>query len=256
MVALMKKFMGLVLGLVMYQCSFADCMPFGIRVVNDTRTLTKNGILIIEFYAESQTYVPGLGNKYPVYLRSKTASVLLQPVEILKGEMGLTEVVFRPTGDLAVSDIYELQIDNLPQQVQRYNSQQHAPEPYLFTIAGTTFQTLPLLNKLPVETKNTMAMYGCGPERLVYFSIDASEGVKYVRAKVKSVETGKEISYIILIGDRTVMIGHSMCSGQFHFNDGKNYTVRFSPIDADGNEGQLSEAIGFKRPEMEDDISN
>jgi hypothetical protein len=229
----------------------AMCSSSGVSVVGDRKTLHKNSILILEFYGMSQDYVTGLGKKNLVWLRSKNAKVALQVIEVLKGEMNVTQVVFRPTCDLAEGDLYELLLDNLEDTrgLQRYNSETQKNEPYTFRIEKNTAINTPLsFTTTPVETKKEMTEYGCGPARFVHFSIAADRSLKYVRATVKNNKTGKTTTYILTIQDGKVVVGHGMCSGAFHFDDGDNFTVSFALMDNSGNTGRSSAPVNFTSP--------
>lgn len=238
--------------------AFAKCGPGGISVLSDRKTLTKNGVVILEFSAFAQEYVPEIGNKYLVYLRSANASVLLQPVEVLKGEMNVTEIIFRPTCDLIEGDVYELQIERLANAeriLAEYNSTTNKFEPFRFAITGGNINLSLAFTKKPVETKRSMDVFGCGPARYVHFNIAADTTLEYVRAKVTNAMTGKTTSYIVLVKNGEVVIGHGMCSGAFHFDDAEKFTVSFSLLDNSGNEGKISASIAFQKPQIKDGSS-
>jgi hypothetical protein len=229
----------------------AKCGGSGVFILGDTRTLYKNSVLILEFYAASQDLVPGIGNKYLVWLKSKNAKVALQPIEILKGEMSVTEVILRPTCDLIEGDVYELVIDNLKdwRGPQRYNSTTNKPEPYTFTIIKNNVGSIPLsFTSTPLETKKDMEVFGCGPARSVHFSIAADPSVNYVRANVKNNTTGKITTYILAITNGEVIIGHGMCSGAFLYDEGEKFTVSFALLDNAANAGKYSDGINFTKP--------
>jgi hypothetical protein len=236
------------------QSASAKCGPGGISVLSSRKTLTKNGIVILEFSAHAQEYVPGIGKKHLVYLRSGNASVLLQPVEVLKGEMLVTEIVFRPTCDLIEGDVYELQIDGLPKgvRVQDYNYETNKFEPNTFTIiAGNNSPSLAFITT-PLETKRSMDVFGCGPARYVHFRISADTTIEYVRANVSNAITGKTTTYIVAVKNGEAIIGHGMCTGAFHFDDSEKFTVSFVLLDDRGNEGKISAPIAFQAPQIKD----
>lgn len=252
--SILKKLLVLLLGLIAYQSGFAKCSSSGIFIVSDNRTLTKNGIIILEFYYYSQDLVPEMGKKYQVYLRSKNATVALLPVEVLKGEMHVTEIVFRPTCDLVVGDTYELTTDPLPNKEHiygPYNATTRTWDPQVFTIVGSPAASKPTFLNVPAETKKEVMAFGCGPAREVSFSISADQDIKYVRAKVKNLFTNKVTTYIITVKNGIAIVGHGMCSGAFLYDDGKKYTVSFSLIDDAGNESGASDAIAFEKPVSE-----
>lgn len=231
----------------------AKCGSSGIWIVGESKTLYKNSILVLEFYAMSEDIVPGIGNKYLVWLKSKNAKVIMQPIEILKGEMSVTQIIFRPTCDLIEGDVYELVIDGIKDWhgPRHYNSATNKSEPYSFTIIKNTSLLIPLLfTTAPLETKKEMEMYGCGPARYVHFSIVADPSLKYVRANVKNKQTGKTTSYILTIEKGEAIIGHGMCSGAFLFDEGEKFSVSFALVDNAGNTGKYSAPIDFTKPNL------
>jgi hypothetical protein len=232
----------------------ADCSSGGIYVARGSEKLYKNSILILEFYAMSQEVVPGIGNRYLVWLQSGNAKVAMQPIEVLKGEMDITQVVFRPTCDLVEGEVYKLVIDSLSEWhiPHRYNSTTGNREPYSFTILKNTAIDLPLLfTKAPVETKKELILMGCGPLRSVHFSIVADTSIRLVRASVKNNYTGKTTIYILPIENGEVSVGHGMCSGPFLFDKGEKLTVSFALLDYTGNAGKYSAPISFTKPVLE-----
>jgi hypothetical protein len=248
----MKRYVIITLAVLFHSLvATAKCAFEGIYVVGYNQSLHKNSILILEFYYKSQDRVPEINNKYLVWLVSKNAKVALQPIEVLKGGMNVTEVIFRPTGDLVEGDVYTLQIDNLSkgESPDWYNEASNKFEPYSFAIIKDLPASSSLsFTKAPVETGKEYMPLGCGPARHVHFSIDADSSVRYVKAKVKDLYTGQTTIYILVVDKNTTSVGHGMCGGAFDFSDGEKYTVSFALMDASGNEGKFCDAIGFRKP--------
>jgi hypothetical protein len=110
----MKIILILFLSLIINPNVFAKCGSNGISCLNKKINLDKNGLIILEFYKISQTLIKDLNQKYPVYLQSNFGKVSLQVVEVLKGEMSITQVVLKPVKPLKIDQYYLFKIDNLP----------------------------------------------------------------------------------------------------------------------------------------------
>jgi len=74
----------------------AKCASSGIYCLSKSSALNKNGLIILEFHASSQSLISDLNSKYPIYFKSSKGKVLLNIVETLKGEMSLTQIVLKP----------------------------------------------------------------------------------------------------------------------------------------------------------------
>ncbi len=236
----------------------AKCGYFGIWPTSKKMELNRNGLVILEFYAESQNLIPDLNKKYPIYLQSGKTKVTLVVVEILKGDFRTIQVVFKPTSELLANENYELHIDDLPksryEQEPGYYNDKMKWERYTFKATDYLDYELPVLICPPVETKKSYIAFGCGPERLVYFKVSGQDKSElFVRASVKNKTTGRTTDYILPVEDGLVSLGHGMCSGPFYFDDTDNYEVTFILFDQSGNKGSMAQPIAFSKPTTADD---
>lgn len=246
----MKRFIALIFLMVTAQLTYADCAGNGIYLLSQHATINKNGLIILEFYGGSQLLVPDLNKKYPIYLRSGKEKNILIPVEILKGEFQVTQVVFRPAKELVAKKQYELKLDNLPSYESKPQSfRQGTRTGISFTVNDVTDIQSPILEQLPVVKKSTMVEYGCGPARWVHISLTGKdESELFVKARVKSKATGKVTDYIVDIENGVVKIGHGMCSGSFHFDNSNSFEVSFQLYDQSGNSTAFTKAVSFEKP--------
>lgn len=230
----------------------AKCANSGIYCLSKSTTFNKNGLIILEFYASSQSLIPDLNKKYPIYLKSSNGKVQLNIIETLLGEMSVTQIVLKPVSELKVDEIYSLQIDNLPKyerKPERYNSSSNKWEQLTFKVSNTIDNDVPTLNGTPSEQKKTLVYYGCGPAKWVYFTIAGQDKSElFVRAIVKNKATGKITTYILSIENGSVKVGHGMCSGAFHFDNGDNFEVSFQLYDQSGNRSSMTSTIAFSKP--------
>ena len=225
-------------------------MDHGIYLLPGSSSLNKNGLIILEFYASSQSLIKDLNKKYPIYLKGKGDKVNLVPIEILKGEMKLTQVVFKPGKGLKAGEVYSLVISNLPfyeTQPVRAGSGMTVR----FKINKTSDFKKPVFTGLPIERKKTMELFGCGPASWVYFNIPASDNSEWnVRVQVKEQSSGIKTEYILNAEDGMIKVGHGMCSGAIYFKNKQTYSIRFQLIDQSGNTSPFTRTITFSSPDL------
>ncbi|MEO6347549.1 MAG: hypothetical protein ABIO60_06525 [Aquaticitalea sp.] len=248
----MKHFILLILTFFITTIAFAKCTSRGIYCLTKSPTLNKNGLIVLEFYALSQLLISHLNEKYPIYLKSSNGKVQLNVIEILKGEMSLTQIVLKPASGLKPDQIYSLEIDNLPKgelKPKRYYGSSNKREELTFKISNLVDINLPVLTNTPTEQKKTLVYYGCGPATWVYFTVAGhDESELFVRANLKNKSTGKVTTFILTLEDGLTKIGHGMCSGPFHFDIGDNFEVTFQLFDQSGNKSDSTNSISFTKP--------
>ena len=236
-------------------CSFistavAKCTSSGIYISNNTTELNKNGLVILEFYANSQLLIPGLNIQYPVYLRSSEGKVTLVVRQVLKGYR-VTQVIFTADTNLDDQLTYEFHLDKLPKGERKpfrpFIDKQDGKH-IVFTVSKASKQTMPSFTGEPTEQKKTFEVFGCGPAKWVYFTIDLSDTtVKFVKALVRSTIKGTTTAYILPVENGLVAIGHDMCGGAFDFNE-PDFEVVFALLDSSGNEAVKTNPLAFKAP--------
>lgn len=250
----MKILVIIFLSLITSLNAFAKCGSNGISCLNKNFNLDKNGLVILEFYAISQTLITDLNKKYPVYLQSSSGNITLNVVEVLKGEMALTQVVLKPIKPLKINQYYLFRIDNLPKYEnlpKLYNQKSKTTSPLTFKAIESKNVKAPSFKVNPVFLSESLKEYGCGPEELVSFNIKASKEIDlFVRTTVKNKTTGKTTTFILEIENETVKVGHGMCSGAFYFANGKSFKASFQLLDLTGKMSIKSKPISFSIPEV------
>lgn len=251
----MRRITLIILTLFIATLAAAKCANTGIYCLSKSSTLNKNGLIILEFYASSQSLISDLNKKYPIYLKSPNGKVQLNVIETLTGEMRLTQIVLKPATELKADELYTLQIDNLPkyeQKPERYNSSSNKWESLTFKINNSVDNDIPILSNTPTEQKKSLVYYGCGPASWVYFNISGKDKSElFVRTNVTNKATGKVTTYILAIENGAAKVGHGMCSGAFHFDNGNNFEVTFQLLDQSGNKSNSTSTIAFTKPTKE-----
>ena len=128
-------------------------------------------------------------------------------------------------------------------------SSSNKSEQLTFKISNSVDNDIPTLIGNPTEQKKTLVYYGCGPASWTYFKISAQDKSElFVRARVKNKTTGLTTTYILNIENGLVKVGHGMCSGAFHYDNGDNFEVVFQLCDQSGNKSALTNTISFTKP--------
>jgi hypothetical protein len=230
----------------------AECASNSLSAFPSGKTIRQNSIIVVDGYGASQNVVKGLNKKYPVYLVNGKHKIKLTVKEILIGQFSLTQAVLIPENNLTVGLDYTLVIEKLPEyeSLDRWNSELKKNEPIVYTVVQGLDTIKPIFSLTPKEIKKSLIYYGCGPSIHVVFNcnvIDSSEFL--VKATVKNLKSGKETSYYVEPDKGVLNIGHGMCSGAFNFNDGDNYEIEFSIMDASGNlTTWTGDRIKFSKP--------
>ena len=244
----MKHYFFIFLSTFLALSGYAKCMDNGIYLLSRSSSLNKNGLVILEFYASSQSIIKELNKKYPIYLKSKKSKVTLIPIEILKGEMSVTQVILKPGPGIIPNKVYTLVIDHLPGNANR-PLKTDGGLPIKFKISNTNDIQKPVLISIPEEQKKTIDLFGCGPASWVYFNVQALDNSEfYVRIQVKSQVSGITTEYILNPENGQIMVGHGMCSGAIYFENGRQYEIRFQLVDQSGNKSTFTKPIKFTSP--------
>jgi hypothetical protein len=248
----MKQLLTLLLAFFCITTVFADCAGSGFSVFPNGKTIMQNSIFVIDGYAESQHVILELNKKHNIFLKSGNKKVKLLVTEICVGQFYLTQALLKPETELEAGLEYTLIIDNLPEyeNLKRYNNTTHNFEPITFRVESGTDNAKPILLTQPVEKDKSLVHFGCGPSIHVVFNNPAKDDSEIiVRTTVKNLMTGKETNYYILLENDLIRVGHGMCSGAFVFDNGNNYEVEFSFMDASGNlTSWKGDRIKFTKP--------
>lgn len=231
----------------------ADCGGGGISVIPEGPTLNTNPVLIIQEFDYAISIVTELNKKYPVYLHCNGDTVKLSVVEVLQGQMYISQALVKPVTALTPGKTYTLVIQGVSDQIlYRYNYAARKKEAITYLILNSADTVAPVSSgTAPVETRKTFTMYGCGPSTNVFFKCEVSDSSEiFVRATVTNKTTGKQSSGYLRLYDE-VRVGHDMCTGLFTYPDDGDYTLTISYMDASGNTTKPCAPVTFKRPTAE-----
>jgi hypothetical protein len=248
----MKQLLTIILGFFFVATVHADCAGTGISVFPSGKSIQQNSIFVIDGYAESQHVILGLNKKYNIYLKSGNKKIKLLVSETCVGQFYLTQAMLKPETELEAGLDYTMIIDNLPEYeaLKRYNHKTQKFESITYKVNAKKDLEKPKLSTKPKEIKKNLVHYGCGPSIHVVFSNPAKDDSEImVKTTVKNMKTGKETSYYIVPDSDKIYVGHGMCSGAFVFDEGNNYELEFTFMDASGNfTSWTGDRIKFTKP--------
>jgi hypothetical protein len=231
--------------------SSASCASRAIRVWPSGITITVSPVFMIEGYMESRGVIRALNKKYPIYLISGNEIVKLEVTGIYEGAFRLTQALMKPVEKLTAGKKYELRIDSL----DNYENISFEREKHEWIVSSIPDQTFPLWKADPRHLTNSYFPYGCGPAINATFCLCAQDdSPMLVHAMLKNESDILLSEYYLSYDDPIVNLGHYMCSGAFRFNEGDNYRVVFSLMDAAGNQNyEKTEGILFNAPSVADE---
>lgn len=236
------------------QASGYECAMSGIQYFPQQKEISLHPMFIIEGYAWSQKDIVALKNR-EVFLESASREkVALELQEILKGEMQLTQALYKPAQSLAPNTIYFLKVsaaqsENELEKFEQYNREKKEWENVAWNTSNLK-HTAPLNSNLQLEFVETnVEFYGCGPEANAVFDISGKGDAEiWYKTEVEELATGKRTIYYIREWKDQLFVGHGMCSGAFTYKKDGKYKVRFTPLNIDGNELATTSWTSFDSP--------
>ncbi|MES2374685.1 MAG: hypothetical protein V4557_19065 [Bacteroidota bacterium] len=214
--------------------------------------IKKNAVFVITFYGTSQNIVSQIDSKNHIYLKSGDEKLPLLIKEIHKGEFRLTQVLLKPASELTEGSVYEIFIDSLPpyEVLIGWNPQTKKYARPRWEVSNKRGTENPKWLKTPTYDSKSVTEFGCGPGKTVNFNFQAgnSSGI-LIKTTVKSLQTLKETTFYLDKEEDQIRVGHGMCDGAFHFDDGDKYEVSFQLMDQSGNlSTKNAKPIRFSRP--------
>lgn len=233
---------------------YSMCSSSNISVWPKTEKISRKSIFIIEGYAMTQTIIQNLNKEHKIYLKSKNSIIDLEVLKINIGGYRLTQAVLKPKKELTAGEYYTLEIDGLNAEEKKLLSE----EKHKWLVEELIDNKNPEWTKEPLLLNKEMSQYGCGPAIYVNFCFCANETSDIaVITRLKELKTGNQYEYYVLPISNKLTIGHSMCAGEFSFNENEKYEICFSLIDASGNtDAKFTKKISFTSPQEEDNIDN
>jgi hypothetical protein len=253
----MKKIFLLLLFIFGVKTASAECSMSGMTFYPEQKEISLNSMFIIQGYSFSQKTINNFKER-TIYLESENGELIkLNLQDILKGQMNLTQAIFKPSKELKPNTTYFLkysdQTENEGREMMQYNRIKKEREKVYWKT--TDKKTIEILNSnLNVEFEKTeVKHYGCGSSANAIFDVkNKFESEIWYKTEVVEIETNKKTIYYIKEWNGKLNVGHGMCSGAFTFNRKGKYKVRFTPTNTDGQSIKTTNWKTFESPFMKD----
>ena len=214
----MKKIILLLLLLTFgIKTALADCTMNGMTFYPEQKEISLNSMFFIQGYSLSQKTINSFKER-TIYLESENGELIkLNLQEILKGQMSLTQAIFRPSKELKPNTTYFLkysdQTENEGREMMQYNREKKKREKVYWKT--TNKKTIKNLNSnLNIELAKTEVIhYGCGPSANAIFDVkNKFESEIWYKTEVVAINTNKKNIYYIKEWNGKLNVGHGMCS--------------------------------------------
>ncbi|NOQ72163.1 MAG: hypothetical protein GQ574_09185 [Crocinitomix sp.] len=232
--------------------SFADCGASGIYVWPATNSsISEMPVITVEGYYIDQELVRKIGKDYNLYLKSANHLVRLIPVEILEGDMYLTQVVLKPVQLLKPDEEYELYTSSFPKKTTTIPETLELGIPKSkWTVRASNDKSAPVFTTTPKWIKSNIFYWGCGPGRSMKFEFETKEVDNFlVRTTLTNTADSSKTTYYIAATEGIISVGHGMCSGAFIPKEDVKYKVEFSLLDGSWNKGKTVSCELVYKPE-------
>lgn len=252
----MRKLLFLWIYLVAITHAWADCSDWATDFYPNNQKLASNGIIIVEGYADAASILRDFNKTYPIFLQAGKHKVKLKIKETYTG-YGTVQVILMPVEPLKVGEMYDFVIEGYTPKSEyhtftKYNMPDNKYEKPTWKIIEEAKNTLSWVKK-PTETQKRYAELGCGPSMYVDFACEVKGSEAYlVRVTLTNKAKKTKKTYYIIPSSNTLSIGHSMCSGEFSYEEEVDYIATFDLVDLAGKvtawEGK---GVAFARPTVQ-----
>jgi hypothetical protein len=249
----MKKVLALLFFSLVVNFSYADCAMSGMDFFPKKRNISLNSLFIIQGYSMSEETVESF-RKREIFLISESGEmVLLTLQEILKGQMSLTQGIFKPVRELKPNTKYFLKYSNETKreivEMQQWNAESKQREKVYWQTSEVKSTDL-ISSSLKIDyEKSEVIHYGCGPSSNAIFTVSNSNDLEvWYKTEVIEIATNKKTTFYLTEWENKLNVGHGMCAGGFIFKDVGKYKVRFTPVNTDGESIKTTEWKLFDSP--------
>ncbi|WP_299122189.1 hypothetical protein [uncultured Tenacibaculum sp.] len=234
------------------------CASSGMEFFPKQKQIGLNPMFIIEGYAMSQKTINGFKHR-KIYLETKNGELIeLNLQKILKGQMSLTQAIFKPSKQLEPNSIYFLKYSNQTEkegkEMTQYNRESKKIEKVYWETTKKNVKTSEKYNNLDISfIRSNVTHFGCGPAVSAIFKIKNMKTFDFwYKAEVIEISSNTKTTYYIKSRNSKLSIGHGMCSGAFTFNQKSKYKVKFTLINTEGKPLKTTNWKRFDSPYTKD----
>jgi hypothetical protein len=249
----MKKiFLFLILLFFLMEAS-AECALSGMQFFPQQKQISQNSWFMVEGYFMSRPTIESFSDRQ-VYLEAVSGeTVLLELQDMNVGKMSLTQAVFRPVKSLEPNTRYYLRFSDITEreehELQQYNHETRKREK-IYWETSELASSPKLSENFGLNLLDTeVTFYGCGPAAYAVFEVEGSEGNEiWYKTELVDLNNNDSMTFILSETLAELKVGHGMCSGGFTFEEENEYKVRFTAMNTDGDEIEISDWTYFESP--------
>ena len=249
----MKKIILFLILILNVNFSFADCSSNGMQFLPNSKTISLNPMFIIEGYYYSQQTIISFENR-KVYLVSENGEEInLKLIQILKGQMSLTQAIFKAETQLKPKTKYFIKYSNeTPSEIserKKWNEISKKNE-VIFWVTNESENFEELKPNLNIKFDKTEVIhYGCGPSANANFDTSNTNNLEiWYKTEVVDISKNTKHIYYLTSYENKISVGQDMCSGAFTYKKNGKYKVRFIAMNIDGKELKPTEWTIYESP--------
>lgn len=230
--------------------AFGKCGAGGLQFYPEQKEISLNTMFIIQGYAKSQENIIEFYKKR-VYLISENGELIeLKLQKMYKGQKDLTQAIFKPEKELKPNTKYFLKNPNDSIEFYSQWSSEKKENENVYWITTNLKESKAINPNLNIEfNKTEIIQYGCGPSVNAIFNVKNNSGGEiWYKTEVINLSNNRTNTYYIKDLDGKLNVGHGMCAGAFAFDRSSKYKVRFTPMNIDGKEIDVTNWIEFENP--------
>jgi hypothetical protein len=217
------------------------------------KTISQNPMFIIEGYNNSQQTVESFKNRNVFLISQYGEKINLKLAQIIKGQMSLTQAVFKVENSLKPQTKYFIRYSDETEfeisERKKYNSTNNKSEEVFWKTSEKENSDLITPNLNLKFEKTDVVHFGCGPSANAIFDVNnSSESEIWFKTEVIEISTNTKTTFYLTSYDNKINVGHGMCSGAFTFKKNGKYKVKFTAMNIDGKEIKPTEWTTFESP--------
>lgn len=249
----MKKLILFIIIILNVNFSFADCSSSGMQFFPMNKTISLNPMFIIQGYYYSQQTVKSFENRNVFLINENGEKINLKLIKIVKGQMSLTQAVFKVENTLKPKTKYFIRYSNETaseiNERKKYNSINNKSEEIFWETSENENKELLNPNLKLKFDKTEIIHYGCGPSANAIFEVNnSSKSETWFKTEVIEISTNSKTTFYLTSHENKINVGHGMCSGAFTYKKNTKYKVRFTAMNIDGKELKPTEWTTFESP--------
>ena len=229
----------------------ADCNGAPTYCWPNGKTLNINPVIILSI--GDTNFAINLSTRYLMFLKSKQRMIQLDIIQICTGGLNQVQFVLKPKTALVPGENYGLFYRNEKKLFKQISKRDGEDLVYIeWKVNNITGNNLPIWKQQPSIVSKFHRENGCGPDDWLYFDFSfVGNSDVMLKAIVKNILTGTEITCYINQREEKFQLGHNMCYGDCNFGEEKEYEVVFYLFDESGNLSKASKTIKFTKPEID-----